>query len=644
MKYLLLTALFVASSLGQRRVEYEISFENAVHHEAHVTARFIGVPAGPVEVRMSRSSPGRYALQEYAKNVYSVATADGYGKHLAVSRPDPYQWNVSGHDGTVVVDYTLFADHANGTYAGFDVTHAHMNMPAVFMWASGFDDAPITITFRIPNGSGWKVATQLSPTGDLHTFTAPNLQYFMDSPTELSAFKMREWTVPSGDTTWKFRLALHDTGTVEQADVFAEMIKAVVLEQKAIFGELPVFDYGSYTFIIDYLPYVIGDGMEHRNSTLITRTRPLRTHAVENMGTVAHEFFHSWNVERMRPKSLEPFNFEHANMSGELWFAEGYTNYYGGLSLVRAGIISHDRYLRAISNPINQIITSPAHKYFSVVEMSEQAPLVDGVSAPDQDNRANTYISYYPYGEVLALALDLNMRSSFPGLSLDMFMREVWQRHGAMERPYTNEDLRTILGEVTKSPSFADEFFNRYIYGREVPDYEKLLASAGLLLRNSGAKKASLGSVALRFEDGKAVISTPTLINSPIYRAGLDRRDRIIKMDGIPISSQKDFDSVLAAHKPGESVAIEFDQRESVKTANIVLEEARQFEVVPYEQSNRELTESKRAFRNSWLERRASEPVPTLTKICAVCQRRSPFAYEFCQFDGDSLKVSLDQR
>lgn len=319
MKYLLcFIFLFSAPSIAQYPIAYTVSFKNAVHHEAEITAIFSGIKSDVLETRMSRTSPGRYALHEFAKNVYNVRAVDGNGKHLPITQPDPHQWNITGHNGTVKITYTLFADVADGTYPGIDKSHAHLLMPAVFMWARGMDDKPIKITFEIPDDSKWKIVTQLFPTTSSNIFTAPNLQYFMDSPTELSNFTLRDWKVASADTSYTIRLAVHHDGSEEQVDIYGDMVKAIVEEEKAVFGELPAYDGGSYTFIADYLPYVAGDGMEHRNSTSIVGTSSLKTSAASLLNTVAHEFFHCWNIERIRPQSLEPFNFETANMSGEL--------------------------------------------------------------------------------------------------------------------------------------------------------------------------------------------------------------------------------------------------------------------------------------------------------------------------------------
>src|SRR5690606_27385298 len=178
-------------------------------------------------------------------------------------------------------------------------------------------------------------------------------------------------------------LVLHDdAATDEQLDTYFEKVKKVVLEQMQVFGELPTFDYGEYTFLACYMPNATGDGMEHRNSTMIPSTRSLAMGGIEtNIGTVAHEFFHCWNVERIRPKSLQPFDYSRANMSGDLWFAEGFTSYYDDLSMARAGIISKEKYIQGLIGTFNYVWTSPARQFFNPIEMSYQAPFVDAAKS-----------------------------------------------------------------------------------------------------------------------------------------------------------------------------------------------------------------------------------------------------------------------
>ena len=454
-----------------------------------VEVTFTDVPAGPLELRMSRSSPGRYALHDFAKNVTDVQATDGSGKPLAITRPEPHRWEVGGHSGQVRVSYRVSGDRVDGTYLAISGTHAHINMPAAIIWAKGFDQQPISIRFEPPPGASWRIATQLLPGRDSLTFTAPNLQYLMDSPTELSAFALRSFTVSDDSRTPVFRVAVHHSGSDADVDRFARDVESIVRETRYVFGEFPAFENNTYTFIADYLPGNRSDGMEHRNSTFMTSSRPLAAGHLDHLGTVAHEFCHAWNVERIRPASLEPFNFEDANVSGELWLAEGFCNYYGTLVLRRSGLLSTSDYARELAAALSSVV--PVARPRSAVEMSRLAPLVDGAASVDHAS-LDGYISYYTWGEVVGLGLDLTLRERTGGsVTLDDYMRALWARFGRsaaarpgyVASPYTLADLRATLAEVSGDASFAANFFEKYIEGRDVVEYADLLSRAGFLLR-----------------------------------------------------------------------------------------------------------------------------------------------------------------
>ncbi len=596
----LLAAGALAAQQAGPAIRYAVSFPNAVHHEAEVTLTVTGLPRGtPAELWMSRSSPGRYALHEFAKNVYRVRVTSGAGKALVATRPTPYSWIVAGHDGTLRVSYTLFGNLGDGTYAQIDLTHAHLNMPASFMWVKGLDTRPIRVTFEPPPGAGWKVASQLFPTPDPFSFTAPGLQYFMDSPTELSNFTLREWTVTTAGKTWPIRLALHHTGTEAEADSFAMLARKVVGAHMAVFGEAPRYDVGYYTFIADYLPWASGDGMEHRNSTIIASTGSLAKNMGGLLGTLSHEFFHSWNVERIRPRGLEPFDFTRANMSDGLWFAEGFTNYYGPLALVRGGVTTPEEFARGWSGPITFVVNSPARGFFSPAEMSQQAPFVDAAAAIDPNNRANTFISYYTWGSVVGLGLDLTLRTR--GHTLDELMRLMWTRYGKTEIPYALADIEKALADLTGDRAFARDFFTRYIRGREVVDYQALLANAGFLLRPARPGTAFLGNVQLDFSAAGATIRGSTQIGSPLYQAGLDAGDLVTSIEGRPMVSDSVLQALRAAHRPGDTIGVEYQSRGVDRTARVVLTEDPRLEVVTYEDAGRPLSPQARQFREAWL-------------------------------------------
>ena len=588
-------------------VVYDIRFPNRVHREAEVSVRFSGVPDGPLRVRMARSSPGRYALHEFAKNVYSVAAVNSAGRALTVTRRSPHEWAVTGHTGVVIFSYTLYADRADGTYAGIDETRAHLNIPATFAWSPQLATRPIMVTFHRPDPA-WKIATQLQPTNDAETFRAPNLQYFMDSPTHLGVLDIREWQVASGGRTQTMRLAVDHTGTAAQVSEYTDLTKRVVNEMAAVFGELPAFDFGTYTFVACYRSNCAGDGMEHRNSTSVTSSSSLAENQMGLLGTVSHEFFHAWNVERIRPRSLEPFDFTEANMSGELWLAEGFTSYYGDLVLARSAILTPRQYAQGLTGAVNTLTTSPARAFSGAVGMAQQAPFVDAAVAIDPNNRSNTFISYYTYGEAVGLALDLLLRGRTPAVTLDDFMREMWRRHGKLQtaalapaRTYTLADAQSALAAVTKDSVFARSFFTRYVVGSALPDYPALLAQAGFLVRPAHAGRAWMGDTRLSALDGEVIVAGPTSIGSPMYEVGMAAGDRITRVGDRAITTAPELQQAIDATKPGEQVRLTWIGRGGEKSATMTLREDPNVEVVTFEEAARTLTAAQLAFRTSWV-------------------------------------------
>ena len=604
--------LFVSiAASAQQMTRYSIEFPNAKHHEAEVTATFSSIQTPILEVVMSRSSPGRYALAEFAKNIYNIVAFDAANHALAVAHPDPYSWHVSGHNGTVVFRYTLFGDHADGTYAGIDETHAHLNLPATFVWARGFTGSPSTFRFVVPPGSNWKTATQLLPEAD-GTYRAPNLEFMMDSPVELSDHTLIKWTAENTE----FRLALHHRGTQDEAEQYARRCQAIVLEEEGIMGAFPKYDGGTYTFLADFLPYVFGDGMEQRDSTVLSSTMDLHSSLTRLQGVASHEFFHSWNVRRMRPRSLEPFDFERANMSGELWFAEGFTNYYGLLALERAGLMRREEFTGAMGLPVDAVLTSPGRNIHSAVEMSQMAPFVDAARAVDATNFENTFISYYTYGEALAFGIDLAIRKHFPGKSLDDWMRTVYREHADIEQPYTLADLQRALAEATGDSGFAAQVFEQHIAGKQPMDYAALVEPAGLVLRKAHPGAVWLGLVTARGSSASAKPSADGLtiegeprVGSPLYEAGLSNGDTIFSVDG---ATGNDLKSRLEKHRPGDQVPVKVRTRSGEKMLTLAMTEDPRLELTTFEATGKAVTPEIEAFRKSWLSSKSLHPLPKI--------------------------------
>ncbi|MFT5862357.1 MAG: putative metalloprotease with PDZ domain [Flavobacteriales bacterium] len=589
MRFLLITLFLCAISYGQTNT-YTISFENAAHHEAEIKATFPNLKTKTVTARMSRTSPGRYALHEFAKNVYAFKATNSKGEVLPVKRPDPYSWEITGHDGTVHIRYTLFANRGDGTYSQVDDTHAHLNMPATFIFMDTTEERPIEVTFDTKD-TNWKVATQLRKLSDTK-YSAPNLYYFLDSPTEVSDYQLREFTVDGQN----IRFVLHSPDSSDDFDTYWEEVKAIIHQQKAVFGELPAYDFGEYTFLACYITNASGDGMEHRNSTVLTDTETLAEGGMTgNIGTVSHEYFHSWNVERIRPTDLEPFDFKAANMSEGLWFAEGFTSYYTGLILTRAGVITAEKYIKGLNGGFNYVWNSPAREFFNPIEMSYQAPFVDAAKSVDPVNRGNTFISYYSYGSVLGLALDLSLREE--GLNLDDYFKKVWEAHGKNEVAYTVQDLEKVLGEYA-GDAFAKAFFSNYIYNSEMPDYARLFSQVGVAMERNDTK-AFFGARLVDNEKGLK-ITRGTQKGSPAYIAGLDTGDLLTAIDGKMITKKEDFETLLATMSVGQKMTVTFERFGQTKTTEVTLASDPTYTISLEEKVSRKLAKN----RSDWLEKK----------------------------------------
>jgi predicted metalloprotease with PDZ domain len=577
-----------------------VAFPNLSHHEAQVTLVVSDITTRTAVFRMSRSSPGRYATHEFGKNIYDIKAFDQQGAPLTIQRVDGDVYEVSRHNGYIRVQYTLYGNFPDGTYAGIDPDRVHLNMPAAFLWIKGLDNVPITIHFTVPDSLHWTIATQLQPTSDPWTFTAKGLQYFMDCPTKIGALHYRKWTVKNPDgRSYEFRIALDGDANDSIFTAFSGRVQKVVQQAQAVYGETPAYDYGTYTFLASINPYVKGDGMEHRNSTMISL--PTAFHGEDWMLEIfSHEFFHCWNVKRIRPKTLEPFNFEKSNMSHELWFAEGFTQYYGDLLVLRSGVGADSDYVKqTLTGLINTRTNQPGARLYSPVEASHMAVFVDAGVSVDKTNYPNIYTSYYPYGGAIALALDLELREHYQK-TLDDVMAAAWKKFGKPEIPYTIPGLEDVLASVTNDKKFAEEYFSKYIYGHEQVDYGALLAPAGYLLRRASPGKAWLGLGQSQDKDG-VVIAGNTLRGTPLYDAGLDVDDKIIAIDDQPVQSLAGLNRILSGLHPGDKVSIRYVHHSTEKTSSVTLAENPAWDIVTYERAGLPVTPAILQFRKNWL-------------------------------------------
>jgi predicted metalloprotease with PDZ domain len=562
--------LLVLVTIGQF-IHYEFSAPNAAHHEAIISVTATNLAAGPAIFMMSRSSPGRYATHEFGKNVYQVKATDANGKALGIEKTDAGVFKIPQHAGTVTLQYTLYANFADGTYASVDATGFHLNMPATFMWVKGLEQVPITVKFILPQDS-WTIATQLFSTKDGNTFTAPNLQYFMDAPVKAGNLRYRAWEIKNNDgKTFTIRIAFDTEATEQQLDSFTEKVKQIVAESGAVFGEFPNYETGRYTFLASLNPWVKGDGMEHRNSTMISL--PVQPAMIDfGLGTFSHEFFHSWNVERIRPKTLEPFNFEHSNVSDGLWVAEGFTQYYGSLIELRTGLSSASGWLQGLAGFINTKINRPGGANYNVILNSQHAIYSDAGTAIDENNFSNIFSSYYVTGAAMALALDLELRIRF-NKSLDDFMKTLWKKHGTPEVPYTMQDLQAALAATTGDAKHASYFFDDYIFNNKAYDYATALATFGIIMKQREPGKPNIGQNKLEEKQGKLIVSGNTTMGTSLYNAGMDVKDELVSIDGEKITSTSALNTWLSTKKPGDKSEVIFKHRNIEMRSTMVIGE-----------------------------------------------------------------------
>jgi predicted metalloprotease with PDZ domain len=614
----LLVLLAASAAWGQAPVSYRVSFPTPEHRWMQVEVTFADVPAGPLQVRMSRTSPGRYALHEFAKNVFDVRIADGKGKPLTAMRPSLHQWDVPGHDGTVVMSYRVFGDRVDGTYLSVDFTHGHLNMPASLMWAKALEGRAARVQFVPPQGKSWNVATQLFPTNDPLVFTSPNLHYLLDSPTEVGTFVLHTFQVDDGKgPPQNIRIALHHDGSQNDAEAYFRDVEKIVRETIPIFGELPRFDSGTYTFLADYLPWASGDGMEHRNSTVLSSPGALRNSGQRQgiLGTVAHEFFHAWNMERIRSRAIEPFDYEDANVSNDLWFGEGVTSYFDDLIVHRAGLQSLDDLLASYAGLINAVVLSPGRQIRSAEEMSQLAPFVDAAVSIDRTAWSNTFISYYTWGAMIGIAMDLSLLEKTGGkVGMDDYMKLMWTSYGVpgmkaapgmVARTYSREDLQGRLAQLSGDGAFAQEFFAKYVQGHDVPDFSRLFARVGMVVRKRNAGRAWLGNTTLSFTNG-GLRAGAVPFESPLYKAGVAEGDQIVSLAGVNVTSSQEVLDVLAKYQPGARLQIRFVRRSGEAVAiGMNIEEDPRVEIVTAESTGASVTPEQRQARLAWLASRA---------------------------------------
>jgi predicted metalloprotease with PDZ domain len=563
-----------------------------------------------IQFQMPKWSPGRYAVFDFAKNVQEFQAAGGVCPAGAkcklaerkVTRVDDQTWSVPTDSSTgLTISYKVFGNDLSGTFSQLDERHANFNGGSIFMYVVGHKADPVQLTIESP--SGWRTISGRTTSPNQSSWQFANWDIMIDTPTEIAP----DWTKDDFEVGGKkYHVVIHSFGSDGgKRGSLVKDIEKIVRTETGMWGP-PEFD--EYTFLIHFAgDDHSGDGMEHLTSTQIIEPGLLSDTGVydETLGTVAHEFFHVWNVKRLRPFELGPWDFTRPLNTRGLWVAEGFTNYYGHLMLRRAGLWDGQQFLRRESGTIYGIESSQGSHLMSAEDSSLSAPFLDDAPHAQNTNLQNTAISYYPKGELIGMVLDLIIRGRTKGkVSLDDVMRKMYDEfylkspnnsYYLRGRGYHTEDLQRVASEV--SGFDLAEFFDRYIRGVEVLPYDEAFGYVGLRLVKNQAKEPFNAGMSVQLDDPRTPVIENVQNNSVAENAGLQKGDAIVELGGKPAT--KAWRTALAGYKTGQSVPVTVKRDRRTIKVNLVLGEPERYEyrIVQKDGASAEA----KALRAAWL-------------------------------------------
>ncbi len=528
-----------------------------------------------LELKMPVWTPGSYLIREYARHVQDFAVKNGAGENLSWQKINKNTWAVDTKGAKeIVASYRVYSNELTVRTNELNDDHGFWNNGAALMFVKDQIKAPANVTV-VPYGN-WRVATGLPPvSGRANTFRAENFDILYDSPFEVSDYKEVSFEVHGKP----HRVIMSGEGNYDLKQI-AEDAAKIVEQGYKIFGELV---YHDYTFIVNLRG---GGGLEHLNSTALQANRfgfRPETRYKGFLSLVAHEYFHNWNVKRIRPDALGPFDYENENYTKLLWVAEGGTAYYEGVLLRRAGLITAKEYLTTKATAIKQLQERPGRFQTSLEEASFDAWIK--YYRPDE-NAVNNQISYYDKGEIVNMLLDITIRSASGGSkSLDDVMRTLFNEFFKKGRNYSPEDYQKAA-ELAAGRSL-DDFFSKYVRGRAEIDYNEIFKGIGLQLSTTTANpgKAYIGADLVE-ENGRVNIrSIPA--GTPAYEQGLNTGDQIVAIDGYrsnipqPASSRETFlQAYLNDKKPGDKVKLTLFRFDKLREIDFTLGSDQRMEYV----------------------------------------------------------------
>jgi predicted metalloprotease with PDZ domain len=552
------TAPQPAKPVAPPEINYTVSMTKPWTHLLEVEMRVKpSAKADTAEILMPVWTPGSYLIREYARHVQDFAAKDTSGNALAWEKTNKNTWQITTRGAPeFVVSYRVYANELTVRTNELNDEHAFWNNAALLMFPKDNLNAPSTLKV-IPFGN-WKIATGLPKVaGQENTFRAENFDILYDSPFEVADFKETTFDVQGVP----HRIVVTGEGNYDLAKMARDM-KKIVEEGSKIFGDVP---YKDYTFIVNLRG---GGGLEHLNSTALQFNKfGFTTQYTGFLNLVAHEHFHAWNVKRIRPDALGPFDYSNENYTKLLWVAEGGTAYYESVLMSRAGLISDKEFLATRAAGIQALQTRPGRFQTSLEEASFDA----WIKYYRQDENAiNNQISYYDKGEIVNFLLDMEIRRASNGAkSLDDVMRYLYAEFYKKNKNYTPADYQKV-SEMMAGGSLED-FFKKYVRGREEIDYNSILGSHGLRLVTTGASAREAAYLGANLsQQGERLTITSVPAGTPAYEQGLNTNDQIIAIDGYR-ASQPFLQSYLGEKRPGDKIKVTVFRFDEMRDFEITL-------------------------------------------------------------------------
>ncbi len=569
-------------------IAYSVASHRPSAHLLDITLTLTSPDPGGQRLRMPAWIPGSYMIRDYARHVVRLSAVAG-ANPVGVAREDKSTWALAPCAGPLEIRYQVYAWDESVRGAHVANTHLYFNGPCVFLEALNIEPAHIAVEIRrpdIPEAAGWQLATSLRPRAvDANGFghyQADNYDELIDHPVDCGELDDIAFTVRDVPHRFCIRGArgFH-------RERFRRDVERIADAHHALFGT-PA-DLDRYVFLANATANGYG-GLEHRHSTSLAITRlalPDKDNGPPNddyrtlLGLISHEYFHLWNVTRMRPAVLRPYPLQAEVHTGLMWVFEGVTSYYDDLALVRSGVIDEKSYLELLGKQITRVWRVPGRAVQSLEDASFDAWTK---LYKRNENSANATVSYYTKGSLVALALDLELRSRGANVTLDHVMREAWRRYGETGEGMPERGLEHIVAELTGEDYSG--FFESYVHDTEDPPLEELLATMGISMHlrpqcgptDTGGKPAAVDQVLpwLGVNTEKAgfgVLLKSVVSYGPAETAGLSAGDLVIACDGLKLGAGN-WDALIGSYRPGDRVVLTYFRADELRRAELVFGDA----------------------------------------------------------------------